>query len=68
VLRKIKTDERTKTIPVTVLTSSGEDRYLKECCELGVNSYVVKPVQFDDFIKVVSELGFYWLLLNELPR
>jgi len=67
VLKKMKSDERTKTIPVAVLTSSREDRDLQECYELGVNSYVVKPVQFGDFAKAVTELGLYWLLLNQTP-
>ncbi len=65
VLRRLKTDERTKTIPVIVMTSSKEDRDLKNCYQLGVNSYVVKPVEFDDFARTVSQLGLYWLLLNE---
>jgi two-component system response regulator len=68
VLRKIKSDERTKTIPVVVMTSSREDRDLANCYELGVNGYVVKPVEFEDFARAVSELGFYWLLLNETVR
>lgn len=68
VLAKIKGDERTKKIPVVVLTSSNEDPDIKACYALGVNSYIVKPVEFDNFIKAVSELGFYWLLLNEVPH
>jgi CheY-like chemotaxis protein len=68
VLRKIKSDERTKNIPVVVMTSSREDRDLATCYDLGVNGYVVKPVEFGDFVRAVSELGFYWLLLNETPR
>ena len=68
VLRCIKSDERTKRIPVVVMTSSREDRDLETCYELGVNGYVVKPVEFEDFSRAVSELGFYWLLLNETPR
>ncbi|HEV2827915.1 MAG TPA: response regulator [Pyrinomonadaceae bacterium] len=68
VLRRIKSDERTKTIPVVVMTSSREDRDLANCYELGVNGYVVKPVEFEDFARAVSELGFYWLLLNETVR
>jgi len=67
VLRRVKSDERTKLIPVVVLTSSKEDVDLDECYRLGVNSYVSKPVEFDDFAKVVSELGMYWLLINQLP-
>ena len=67
VLRRIKSDERTKTIPVVVLTSSNQERDLKECYNLGVNSYITKPVEFESFIAAVSELGFYWLLLNQPP-
>ncbi len=68
VLRKIKSDERTKVIPVTVLTSSKEDCDLETCYNLGVNSYIVKPVEFEGFVKAVSDLGLYWLLLNQPPR
>ncbi len=65
VLQKLKGDERTRSIPVVVLTSSSEDRDIQECYELGVNSYVVKPVEFDSFAKTVADLGFYWLLVNK---
>lgn len=65
VLRKLKADERTKIIPVVVLTSSKEDPDVKECYRLGVNSYVVKPLAFDEFAKAVSQLGLYWLLINQ---
>jgi two-component system response regulator len=65
VLRKIKSEPSTKSIPVVVLTSSKEDPDVKTCYELGVNSYIVKPVGFENFTKCISELGFYWLLLNE---
>jgi len=68
VLRRIKSDDRTKKIPVVVMTSSREDRDLNECYQLGVNGYVVKPVEFEDFARAVSQLGCYWLLLNETPR
>ncbi len=68
VLRKIKADERTRVIPVAVLTSSREDRDLQTCYDLGVNSYIVKPVEFENFVRAVSELGLYWLLLNQPPR
>ncbi len=68
VLRRIKIDDRTRKIPVVVMTSSREDRDLDQCYDLGVNGYVVKPVEFEDFSRAVSELGFYWLLLNETPR
>ncbi len=67
VLRRIKTDERTRTIPVVVLTSSKEDRDVAESYQLGVNSYISKPVEFDQFAKTVSELGLYWLLVNHPP-
>jgi CheY-like chemotaxis protein len=67
VLRRIKTDERTRLIPVVVLTSSKEEVDIEECYRLGVNSYIAKPVSFDEFVKVVGELGLYWLLLNRRP-
>lgn len=67
VLRQIKSDERTKTIPVVVLTSSKEERDLTESYKLGVNSYVAKPIKFDEFVQAVAEMGLYWLLLNKLP-
>jgi len=65
VLRKIKSDERTKDIPVVVLTSSKEEQDRIESYKLGVNSYIVKPVDFGQFTEAVSELGLYWVLLNE---
>ena len=68
VLRRIKEDARTRTIPVVVLTSSKEDRDVAESYQLGVNSYISKPVEFDKFVKVVSELGIYWLLVNKRRR
>jgi CheY-like chemotaxis protein len=68
VLRYLKSNELTKTIPVVVLTSSKEDPDIKKCYELGVNSYIIKPVGFENFLKAVSELGFYWLLLNQPPK
>lgn len=64
VLKKIKTDERTKTIPIIVLTSSAEASDLKEAYLLGVNSYLVKPVDFEDFIQVIGKAGLYWLIIN----
>ena len=67
VLRRVKGDDRTRTIPVVVLTSSKEDRDVAESYQLGVNSYISKPVGFDEFAKVVSELGLYWLLVNKSP-
>lgn len=67
VLRHVKADERTKPIPVVVLTSSKEERDIVESYRLGVNSYIVKPVDFDKFVESVCELGLYWLLLNQPP-
>lgn len=67
VLRRIKSDERTKVTPVVVLTSSREEKDVIESYKLGVNSYIVKPVDFDKFLEAIGELGFYWLLLNEPP-
>jgi two-component system response regulator len=67
VLRKIKNDEDKKTIPVVVLTSSKEEQDLVNSYKLGVNAYVVKPVEFDKFMKAVAELGLFWLMLNEQP-
>lgn len=68
VLRRIKSDERTKRIPVVVLTSSKEDPDIQECYSLGVNSYVVKPVEFDHFVKAVTDLGLFWMILNQAPQ
>ena len=68
VLRRLKSDDRARTIPVVVLTSSKEDVDVEECYRLGVNSYITKPVSFDEFVKVVGELGLYWLLLNKIPN
>ena len=68
VLRAVKSDPRTRPIPVVVLTSSGEERDIIESYQLGVNSYIVKPVDFEQFTSVVRQLGFYWLLFNQSPR
>lgn len=68
VLRRIKADERTRRMPVVVLTSSKEDPDVAECYRLGVNSYVVKPVEFDEFFKAVSDLGLYWMIVNQPPQ
>lgn len=67
VLKSIKADERTKKIPVVVLTSSREDPDIRECYSLGANGYVVKPVEFDEFHKVISDLGLYWMIVNQPP-
>jgi len=67
VLKAMKEDESTKVIPVVVLTSSKEDQDLITSYKLGVNSYIVKPVDFEKFVSTVSQLGLYWLLLNEPP-
>jgi two-component system response regulator len=68
VLERIRADERTKTIPVVVLTSSKEDPDIRKCYDLGVNSYVVKPVEFDEFHKAISNLGLYWMIVNQQPE
>jgi two-component system response regulator len=67
VLRQLKTRESTKTIPVVIMTSSKEEQDIINSYELGVNSYVVKPVDFEGFAKAVSQLGLYWLLTNQPP-
>jgi CheY-like chemotaxis protein len=67
VLRRIKADPRTQAIPVVVMTASMEEHDIGESYQLGVNSYIVKPVDFDQFTKVIRDLGYYWLLLNQPP-
>ena len=67
VLRSLRADERTSKIPVVVLTSSSEDPDIQTCYALGVNSYVVKPVAFEDFFKAISNLGLYWIIVNKSP-
>ena len=67
ILRRIKSTENTKNIPVVVLTSSKENPDIEKCYALGANSYIVKPVEFENFIKAVSDVGLYWVVLNEKP-
>jgi two-component system, response regulator len=68
VLRVIKSDSRTKLIPVVMMTSSKEEKDIVESHKLGVNSYVVKPVGFATFSKIIADLGFYWLVVNNPPQ
>jgi DNA-binding response OmpR family regulator len=67
VLRTIKSDERLKTVPVVMLTSSREEKDLVESYQIGVNAYVVKPVGFKEFIEAIRQLGFFWAVVNESP-
>jgi CheY-like chemotaxis protein len=68
VLKEIKNDPRTRHIPVVIVSSSHEEPDIKKAYELGVNSYVVKPVDFDKFVNAMSSLGLYWLLVNHSVR
>jgi two-component system, response regulator len=68
VLKRLKADERTRSLPVVVLTSSREEPDIAAAYRLGANSYIVKPVDFESFARAVSEVGLYWVLLNEQPR
>ena len=67
VLRQLKADERMRSIPVVVLTSSRESRDLEECYRLGVNGYVVKPALFAEFVEAIKGIGIFWALINEPP-
>lgn len=67
VLQKVKSDTRTQATPVVILTSSKEDPDIQRCYDLGANSYLVKPVNFEGFAAAIRNLGFYWLLLNQRP-
>lgn len=67
VLREIRTSEETRTLPVAVLTSSREDQDIVNTYDLGVNSYIVKPVEFDKFSKAIKDIGLYWVLTNQPP-
>lgn len=67
VLRRIKSHDQAKTIPVVVLTSSNQESDIEECYRLGVNSFITKPVEFENFMSAISDFGHYWLLLNKQP-
>ena len=67
VLRKLRDDDRTKRLPVIIFTSSSEEEDMIKSYDLGANSYVRKPVEFDQFLEATKQLGIYWLLLNEVP-
>jgi two-component system response regulator len=68
VLRELKKNEDTKAIPVVMLTSSAEEQDIAKCYELGTNSYIVKPVEFDKFVEEVSKVGCYWAVMNKIPH
>lgn len=68
ILKRLKSDEKTKLIPVVVLTSSQEEKDIMESYKLGTNSYVTKPIDFEKFVSAVGDLGLYWMLLNQAPR
>ena len=68
VLRRLKSDATTRSIPVVVMTSSNEERDVMESYRLGVNSYIVKPVEFDSFMETVTKIGLYWVLTNRMPK
>lgn len=68
VLRRIKANEETRSVPVVVMTSSNEERDVMESYRLGVNSYIVKPVQFEAFLETVAKIGLYWVITNRVPK
>ncbi len=68
VLEKIRSEEKTRTLPVVMLTSSGESPDVKQAYDLGANSYIVKPIDFNSFSEVVAKLGFYWAIINQPPN
>ena len=68
VLRRLKANEETRTVPVVVMTSSNEERDVVESYRLGVNSYIVKPVQFEAFLETVAKIGLYWVITNRVPK
>ncbi|HEX4987083.1 MAG TPA: response regulator [Burkholderiales bacterium] len=68
VLRTLKSDPATRTLPVVMLTSSHEERDIVESYQLGVNSYIVKPVDFEKFLEMVSQVGLYWSVVNKVPQ
>ena len=67
ILREIRNNEETKSLPVVILTSSNEEKDIIESYKLGVNSYIVKPVNFESFANAIAEIGLYWMVLNQLP-
>ena len=68
VLRRVKANEETRQVPVVVMTSSNEERDVVESYRLGVNSYIVKPVQFESFLETVANIGLYWVITNRVPQ
>ena len=68
VLRRLKANEETRTVPVVVMTSSNEERDVVESYRLGVNSYIVKPVRFESFLETVANIGLYWMITNRVPK
>lgn len=68
ILKRIRTDERTKTVPVVIMTSSKEEQDVVDSYRLGTNSYIVKPVDFDNFMVAVKDVGYYWLFTNQPPN